>query len=58
MAKITVTIEGAQGAGKTRIGNVLRDALLDRGATAMTTDDRWRLYGIDIEIIEKQTEQK
>ena len=56
--KVTVTISGAQGAGKTRIGDIVRQALRERGAVPDKNDANWAysdVYGeIEVYVLEKQ----
>ena len=52
---VTVTFEGPQGSGKTKIADVLRDALMNEGAVCVgDNESHWRTRGFDIQLIEKQ----
>lgn len=57
MSQITVTIEGPQGSGKTRLAEMLHDALLNAGASMAVNSEcesEWQHFGSTIRIIEKQ----
>lgn len=56
---VTVTISGAQGAGKTRVADLLHDALLDAGGLAVVSSNdpsrpQWTWKGLNVEIVEVQ----
>jgi adenylylsulfate kinase-like enzyme len=58
-SKVTVTVTGSQGSGKTRIAELLHDALLNAGALAVVNSKdpnrpQWAFNGMNVEIVEVQ----